>query len=180
MKIIIVLGALGAAAWYYFIGGAKLDEAMVRQFYADQSHAVLSRDPELLCKLYAGNMKVTQETSLMGQVSTQTFDQKQACNAQREAFKMFAAVGDKVDGILMIDYEYQVGKIEIAPNHKSARVELTSRFDMGNGIYAQRIESSETLVREWGKVLLVQSDSKAKVRMNVGAMADPAKYLKPQ
>lgn len=36
MKKIVLLAALCAGAWYYFVGGRTLDEKMVRAYY-DQS-----------------------------------------------------------------------------------------------------------------------------------------------
>jgi hypothetical protein len=180
VKTIVFLAAVCAAGWYYFIGGAQLDEAMVRQFYADEAHATLSRDPEALCKLFASKLVVRAETVMLGQTSTETLNQKQACDGQRKSFKMFEDIGVKADGILTIDYEYYIEKIEIAANRKSASVQMTSMLNMGNGMMVFKSSSTEQLTREWGKVLVLKADLKSKVTMHLAAVADPGKFLKEQ
>jgi hypothetical protein len=48
MKRIAIVLALCAGAWYFFIGGRKLDESMVRDYYQKEAHAIYSRNADLL------------------------------------------------------------------------------------------------------------------------------------
>lgn len=180
LKIIAIVTALGAAGWYYFVGGARLDEAMVRQFYADQAHATLSRDAEALCKQYAKKLSLRQETLMMGQTVAESYDRQAACAAQRQTFKGFEEMGEKAGGILTIDYEYQVDKIEIAPGKKSAVVHVSSTLKMGDSFMQIKSISTDQLTREWGTVYLLKGDTQSKVRIQVGALTEPEKFFKAQ
>jgi hypothetical protein len=180
LKVIAIVAALGAAGWYYFFGGARLDEAMVRQFYADQAHATLSRDAEALCKQYAKKLSLKQQTVMMGQTVSESYDRQAACAAQRQTFKGFEEMGDKAGGILTIDYEYQIDKIEIAPSKKSAIVHVSSTLKMGDTFMQIKSISTDQLTREWGTVYLLKGDIQSKARIHLGGLAEPEKFFKVQ
>jgi len=179
-KLLAIVGLACAAAWYYFVGGAKLDEDMVRQFYTDAAHATLSRDPEALCAQMSSKLVVNQETVVMGQTSNQTLNKKQACEAQHKAFQQFKEMGEKVDGILTMEFDYSVDSITLSPNHKTAVVQMSSTLQMGGQLMQFRSVSTDELDREWGKVHITKSNSKTGVRMHLEAMRDPGKYLQSQ
>jgi hypothetical protein len=180
MKFIALLLAGCAVAWYYFIGGARLDESMVQAFYAKQAHHVLSRDPDGLCGMDASKLAVKDETIVMGRTANNSYNREQACDAQRKAFQTFREIGDKVGGILTIDYEYTIDKIEIPSNRKSALVTVSSTLKMGDTLMQFRTVANEKLTRQWGTVLLLDSDTKSRVRMHLDGMAEPEKYLREQ
>lgn len=180
MRLLVVVAVACAAAWYYFVGGAKLDEELVRQFYESESHATLSRDPEALCKLYSSKLQLTQETLLMGQTTSQRMNKQQACDSQRESFRKFEEIGNKADGILTIEYDYTIERIDIAPNRKSATVQTSSTLKMGEGLMQFRSVTVDELHREWGIVKVAKADIKTGVRFNAAALADPGKFLQPQ
>jgi hypothetical protein len=48
MKQIAMALVLCVGAWYFFFGGCKLDEAMVRDCDQKEAHAICSRDAERL------------------------------------------------------------------------------------------------------------------------------------
>lgn len=177
LKIIVILAAACGAAWYYFIGGARLDEALVQQFYAEQAHATQSRDPEGLCKQLAGKLVLKHEAVMMGQTIAGTFNRDQACEDQRKTFKTFEELGAKADGVLTMDFQYNIDKLEIAPNRKSANVVVTSTLNMGNGLMVVKSVSQEQVIREWGKVLMLKGDVKSRMRANLPALADPGSHL---
>ncbi|MDH4450484.1 MAG: hypothetical protein QE265_07835 [Rhodoferax sp.] len=176
-RIWVMVVIASAAAWYYFVGGAKLDEALIRRFYESGSHATLSRDPEALCKLYSDKLELTQETLMMGQTRSQRMNKQETCESQRQSFKYFEEIGNKVDGILTIEYDYQIEDIVIAPDRKSARVHLSSTLKMGENLMQFRSLGTDVLRREWGVVKVVKQDVVTRVRFDPAAIADPAKYL---
>jgi len=180
LKIVATVAALGVAGWYYFIGGAKLDEALIRQFYADQAHATLSRDAEALCKQYAKKLSMKQEILTMGQSQIGTYGRKEACEAQRNTFKTFEELGERAGGILTIDYEYQIERIDIAPNKKSALVQVSSQLKMGDTFMQFKHVSTDELVREFGTVYLLKAQTQSKARIHMGGLMDPEKFFKAQ
>lgn len=44
MKQIAIVVALCVGAWYFFIGGRKLDESMVRDYYQNEAMAIVAHD----------------------------------------------------------------------------------------------------------------------------------------
>lgn len=179
-KLFVMVVMAGAAAWYYFVGGAKLDEDMVRQFYVAEAHATLSRDPQALCALMSSKLVLTQEIQAMGQSVTGTLNKKEACEAQHKAFQQFKDIGDKANAILTIEYDYSIDNIEISPNRKTAVVQVSNILKMGEQLMQFRTVSTNQLKREWGIVRIAKADSKTNVRMHLAGMSDPAKYLQPQ
>ncbi|MES2949863.1 MAG: hypothetical protein V4858_15075 [Pseudomonadota bacterium] len=176
-KLVAMVGLACAAAWYYFVGGAKLDEDMVRQFYVEEAHATLARKPEALCALMSSKLVVTQETRVLGQTNTETLNKKQACEAQHQAFQQFKEMGDKADAMLTIEYDYTIDSIDISPNRKQAVVQVSNTLKMGGQLMQFRTASTDQLRREWGMVKIAKADSKTQVQMHLAGMQDPAKYL---
>lgn len=180
-KLLAMVGMAGAAAWYFLVGaGAQLDEDMVRDFYVLESNATLSRNPQALCALLSSKAVVTQETVVLGQSNTEVLNKKQACQAQQQTFQQFKDIGDKVDGMLTIEYDYTIDSIEIAPNRKTAVVRVSNILKMGEQLMQFRTVSTDHLQREWGMVKIAKAEAKTHVRMHMAGMLDPAKYLQSQ
>lgn len=165
MKKVVIVIALCVGAWYFFIGGRKLDEAMVREYYDKEAHAILSRDPEALCKQLSSKAVVQDRTVMMGQTQDSTLDRDQVCEATRATYKLFENVGDKMGGILTIEYEFHLDTVAVAANRKSAKVEGTSMLKMGETVMQFRSSFTQELVRELGQMRLLRSDQQTVVRM---------------
>jgi hypothetical protein len=180
IKLVLAVVGLAVAGWYFVIDGSKLDEAMVRTFYEQQQHAVLSRDAEALCKQFAGNAVINAETLMMGQTQAQTLNNKTACDATRKTWKSFEEMGDKAGGILTIEYDYKIDSISISANHKRATIVTSNTLKMGEAFMQFRTTATEELVRNYRQVQLARSDSKTGVRWTPGALADPSKYFVEQ
>ena len=179
-KFILGIVALLGAGWYFLVDGSKLDEAMVRQFYEQQQHAVLSRDPEALCKQFAKNAVIKTEALMMGQTTSETHTAKTACDATRQTWQSFIDMGNKADAILTIEYEYKIDSIEVSANKKRATVVTSNTLKRGESFMQFRTTATEELVRNYRNVQLANSTSKTGVRFNPAALADPAKFLQSQ
>ncbi len=172
MKKIAIVLALCVGAWYFFVGGRKLDEAMVRKYYENEAHAVYMRDAEKLCKQLSRKAVIQSRTVMMGQAQTSTHDRDQACEATRKTFGMFASMGERMGGILTIEYDYQIERIEIASDRKSAVVEGTSVLKMGEAAMQFKSSFTQRLERELGQMRLVHGDDVTVVRLGGrGAMS---------
>ncbi|HEY9066627.1 MAG TPA: hypothetical protein VIO33_16725 [Burkholderiaceae bacterium] len=180
MKAVAIALALGAAGWYYFVGGRQLDEQMVRDFYRAEAHATLSRDPDALCKLLSKSVVVRQQTLMSGQTKSETLNREQACEAFRKSHEFFEQVGEKAGGMLTIEYDYELGKLDVASDRKSALVEFSSTLKMGESFMQFRTTSTERLVRRLGRVELAEADAMTRVSWTPGALADPARYFQAQ
>jgi len=180
MKLILIVLALAAAGWYWLIGGRKLDEQMVRDYYMAQKHAVLSRDVQAQCELYSRKLQLHLKSRMGGQAQDVTLDKKAACEQLETQHKFFEDVGEKAGGMLTIEYEYEIRNIALAADKKSAQVDVVSTLKMGEAFMQISATSSERLERELGKVLTVAADAQTSVRWTPGALADPDKYFRAQ
>ncbi len=171
MRNIAIVIALCVGAWYYFIGGRKLDEPLVRQYFEQEAHAILSRDPERLCKQLSSRAVVQDRTTVLGQSQDSTLNRAQACDAARESFKTFEVIGEAMGGILTIEYDYHLDSVELASDRKSAIVKGTSRLKMGEQAMQFASSFEQRIERELGQVRLVRSDQSTLVRLQgAGAM----------
>jgi len=172
MKQIAIAVALCVGAWYFFIGGRKLDDAMVRQYYEKEAHAIYSRDAEKLCEQLSKKAVIQSKTVMMGRTQETTSDREQACESMRKTFKMFESAGERMGGILTIEYEYHIDRVEIASDRKSATVEGTSVLKMGEAAMQFKSSFTQRLERELGKMRLVHGDDVTVVRLGGrGAMS---------
>ncbi len=172
MKKIAIGLVLCVGLWYFFIGGRKLDEPMVRKFYQELAHAVYSRDAELLCKKLSRKAVIEGKTTMMGQTVESSQNREESCEAQRKTFESFREIGDRMGGILTIEYEHHIDAVELSPNRKSATVTGTSVLKMGETVMQFKTAFTHQLERELGQVRLVRSDEATVVRLGGrGAMS---------
>jgi len=81
-------------------------------------------------------------------------------------------VGDRMGGILTIEYDYQIDTVEVASDRKSAVIKGTSVLKMGEAALQYKSSFTQRLERELGQMRLVRSDEATVVRMGgCGAMS---------
>lgn len=168
MKKIVLLAALCVGAWYYFVGGRTLDEKMVRAYYDQSAHALYKRDAELMCKQLSSKAIIQDETVMNGQAQRSTLNHDQQCEAFKASMQMFEQIGDRMGGILTVEYEFHLDSIDIEPGRKSAKVKGTSLLKMGETVMQFSSTFNEQLVREMGQMKLLRSDQRTVVRMAGG------------
>lgn len=164
MKKLILLALVVFGSWWYFIGGRSLSEAAVRTFYQEQEHATLTRDPEALCALLDADFSTAGITAVGGRGRHDSANKTQTCENYRSMYKTFDTVGEKMGGMLQLDYSYDIHSIEIATDKKSATVDVSYSLDVAGSIMNIRSRATETLVRRNGKTLMVRSEGRARVR----------------
>jgi hypothetical protein len=180
MKYLLAAILAGTAGWYYLIDGSKLDEAMVREFYEQQSRHTYERDPEALCKQLSGSYRMSIESRIGGKVTNATYGKSVACEQLRKSFKFFEDMGERAGGTLTIEYSYEIHQLDISPNHKSATVEIATTLKMGEEFMQIFSESTDRIERSMRKVQLVSQDGKVHMRWTPGAIAHPEQYFQAQ
>jgi hypothetical protein len=95
VKYLLLAVLAGAAGWFYLIDGSKLDEGMVREFYAQQANHTYARDPEALCEQLGRSYRMNIRTRLAGKVSEDNYGKSAACDQIRKSFKFFAEMGEE-------------------------------------------------------------------------------------
>jgi hypothetical protein len=157
MKKIVLFVLAAAGAWWYFVGSRTLSEESVLSFYQQQEAATLSRDPEKLCALLdeAFQAKVI---AVPGSTRGGEANRAQTCDGYRAMYQGFEALGDKMGGILQLDYNFTLHKIELAPDKKSATVDVSYSLDVAGSIMHIRTRSTETIIQKLGKPLMIRSE----------------------
>ena len=180
MKYLVFALLAGGAVWFYFIDGSKLDEGMVREFYAQQAQHTYERDPEALCKQMSGKYRMNIQSRIAGKVNDASYGKSIACEQIKKSFKFFEDVGERAGGILTIEYSYDIRQLDIASNNRSATVEITTTLKMGEEFLQIFSESTDRIERSMRQVVLVAQDSKVRMRWTPGAYAHPEQYFQAQ
>jgi hypothetical protein len=158
MKILFVLIAIvGGAGWWYFVGGRRLSESDVREFYVQQEQATLERSPGKLCDLLDDGFIGIQP----GTAGGASRDKKQQCGDYRGMFAVFDRMGAQLGGQLQLDYSYKINSIEISPDRQSASVDANYSLDVAGSVMNIRSRSTDSLVQRFGKTLMVRSEGGA-------------------
>ena len=179
MKKIAILIVLCVGAWYFFIGGRKLDEPMVRDYYQKEARAISANDAEKLCKQLSRKAVIESKTTMMGKTVETTQDRDEACETQRRTFEKIRRVSDQVGSILSIEYDYHLDSVELAPDRRSATVQGTNVLKMGESILQFKTSFTQRLESELGQVRLVHADEATVVRVGGrGAMSQSEFFRK--
>jgi hypothetical protein len=161
-KLLLVAIAAGLG-WWYFIGGRKLSEAEVGDFYRSVESATLSRKPELLCALLADDFRSEGVVSVAGRHSAQVQDKAQACAAYEQLYASWEQIGKNMGGMLQLHSGYRINSLEIASNRQSAKVDISMSVLVGADLMNIRSRSTDTLVRRNGKVVLLRTEGRSGV-----------------
>ncbi|MBE9609158.1 nuclear transport factor 2 family protein [Chitinilyticum piscinae] len=149
-KILFVALLLAAAGWWYFVASRSISEEQAREYYAHYEKAMLTRDPKAMCALLADDF---QGSSNIGSI-----DKKSTCADQEEFFSTIAQLGEKMGGMMQLDSRYEIHSVTLSADKKQATVNLSSELDVGGSIMNIKAQSTDTLIRRNGKVLLWRSE----------------------
>lgn len=160
MKKIVLVVLIAAGAWWYFVGSRTLSEESVRSFYQQQEVATLNRDPEKLCALLDEAFQA-KGVGASGSTRNGEVNKTQTCDGYRAMYQGFEELGDKMGGILQLDYNYTIHQIELASDKKSATVDVSYSLDVAGSIMNIRVRSTDTIVKKLGKPLMIRSEGKS-------------------
>ncbi|MCB2019004.1 MAG: hypothetical protein KDF54_16085 [Hydrogenophaga sp.] len=157
MQKLFILVIAAAGTWWYFVGGRKIDEAQVHDYYHQMQVATLDRKPDNLCALLAPEFQSSGTVRVAGQSRIDTQNREQVCASYQEMYDTFAKLGEQMGGLLQLNSSVSVNSVVISPDGKTATVDLNSSLDVGGSIMNLRSHSTDTLVRRNGKVLMLNS-----------------------
>ncbi|WP_028452589.1 nuclear transport factor 2 family protein [Chitinilyticum aquatile] len=149
-KILLVVALLAAAGWWYFVASRSISVEQARDYYAQYEQAMLSRDPKAMCALLADDF---QGSSNLGNIN-----KKSTCADQEEFFSTIEQLGEKMGGMMQLDSRYEIQSVVLSPDKKQATVILSSELDVGGSIINIKAQTTDTLIRRNGKVLLLRSE----------------------
>ena len=157
MKKWLFLIAIGVGAWWYFIGGRTLSEDHVREFYAKASDAFLKRQPDKMCELLADKFELKSEVNAGSLPQSFRYNKAQTCAHYAETFELFDALGQKMGGMMHLDYAYNIDNIRLSSDKKTALVDYSYTLRVGGKLMQMHGSSVDTLVRMNGQTLALRS-----------------------
>lgn len=163
MKALLLVVVIAVGAWWYLIGGQKLSEADVRGFYRDYEAAMLERKPDALCALLAEKFESTGVVMSGGASRSTSQTRGQACDSYRDMYAVWDTLGEKMGGTLQLDSDYKIIDLQIAPDARSATVEITSSLDVAGSVMNLKSHTRDTLIKKNGKVLILKSEGTGSV-----------------
>lgn len=98
----------------------------------------------------------------------------------RSPSNFFKDGGERAGGILTIEYSYEIRQLDMAPNNRSATVEIATTPKMGEEFLQIFSECTDRIERSMRQVVLVAQDSKVHMRRTPGAYAHPEQYFQAQ
>lgn len=158
MGKIIFLILVGLGIWWHQVGGRQLSDEQVRAFYQQQEAAFVGRLPEKLCDALDDQFQVERQVSSSDQSFLKSTDKSQICEEYKEMYKNIEALEKRNGAKLPIEYSYLIYTLEIAPDKKSAVVDIWYAWDVANSLISVRSRLTETLIRKNGKIKVLRSD----------------------
>lgn len=159
--LLVVVGLALAGIWYAAIGGKKIDESHVRQWYADYLAAFDRQDGKAACALFDAKVSGRFRSGSPSIPVKEIVDKASVCAAVDEFHeakrKLEAAAGTE----LYTNFELTVNAITISPDRKTATAEVLVEMRVGTAQRAlldMRSTQTDVMTRHLGKTRVVQSD----------------------
>jgi len=165
MKQIAIVIALCVGAWYFFVGGRKLDEQMVREHYRQGARAAAANDADRLCKQLSRKVVMDISATVMGKTEKGSFNRDEACDAFRKTTETMREIKSHAGAILSVDYDYHIDSIEIAPDRRSALVKGTTVMSIGDTAFQLKTSFNQRLESELGQTRLVHAEDYIVLRL---------------
>lgn len=157
MRVIGLLLVLAAVAGFYWLGGNRLDEAQVRDFYQRAEQAMLALDDETLCRMLAEDFEQTTVTRVESNEMRATMDKAGYCRSTAETTEQLRQLRDAMRGNSPMRYSQTVVSVTLAPDRRSADVEMRATLEMPGMRSSSR--SRDTVVRERWRMYALRSNS---------------------
>lgn len=161
-KLLIAFAATAAyGLWYAAIGGRQITEGHVAALYRDYVSAFDRGDGKAVCDLFSdkvhGRFVSTSRTMPVKEV----LDKAAACTAVDDFYRAKQQMEEAAGHELHTNFEYTLQSIDIAPDKKSARVQVRMEVRIGTergALLDMRSTQTDIIQRRFGKAQFVQSD----------------------
>lgn len=144
-----VLGAIliVLAAWYFEFSRTMTEES-IHERYRELAAAMRKFDGETICAAMAP--QYSQVTVMNGRREAK--NKLEACDDTIESMSKLQRLSEVTRGLLEPDFEYDIKKITLSGNKKTATVEVVTKVMLGDNVI-MRGRSTETLIRRNGRIL---------------------------
>ncbi|MGO1072669.1 hypothetical protein [Lysobacter sp. CA199] len=161
MKKWLLLAVLAGLALWYFHFDRCMSETAIRAFYVDHVEALKRFDAEWGCSRMTADYRQTHV--MYGEQqgrSQQDYDKEQTCRMSVESMDRFRKLSDASGGLLEPQYKVKIHGIDLAPDRKTASVDLEVKMLLGE-VMLGRTRGTDRLIRRNGRILTQSSDAKS-------------------
>ena len=166
-RILVVLVLIAGAAWYYFVGGRKIEESHVREAYSKYFEAFDAEDSKSICDLFDRSFTATTRTmGPAGPVEAQG-TRAEACAGMGKFQEMKSTIQQRTGMEMHFNVEYTVTSIEIAKDGKTATAHVDSEIRVGNergALLTIKESQTDKLIRRLGDTKFISSDGVVTMR----------------
>ncbi len=156
MKTLVLLIILIALSLWYFDFSRRMTDTSIRESYQVQAEAFARFDALPLCA--AMDESYVNTVTLRGSNGIgMTRDKTSACSELTLSLHQLGQLSKRTGGMLAPDFDYEITSITLAPNRKSATVEISSTLRMGRTTLS-RTRSVDHLIRRNGQIRSVACD----------------------
>lgn len=131
--------------------GRTIDDSHVRAHCQAQLEALRGFDEANICAGVAPDDGLRIGERGDGPATNRTLDGPQSCDLARTSLQLARQEPEQTGGLLKIDFQYDIRKIEIAPDGRSATVEATSTAKVGQTLVSRQ-RGRETLSRSFWRI----------------------------
>ncbi|MET0328405.1 MAG: hypothetical protein ABW163_06510 [Luteimonas sp.] len=131
--------------------GHRISDADVRAHFNAQLEATRRFDSEAMCAVLAKDFRVQAVEHVAGQQLRYNAGRDEACGHLRDAMVMLETLSNQTGGLFVIDFSYEITRLEVAPGGRRALVEATATAKLGDRLL-WRTRSKENLSRAFWRV----------------------------
>jgi len=161
-----LLAVLAGLAWFVFVDGSRLDEDDVRAYYVAQRDATLALDADALCGMISRDVSGRMTTYIGPREQIQLVSRDAACRDTQAMFQKMRPLMELLGSDVPFGYSYEVNRITLSGDGKSAEVEVRSVLDIIGMRFVSR--TVETLVRDRRVVMVEHVEGRAWVSESPG------------
>lgn len=157
--VIAVLLVLGVLAVNHWRGASVIEQHHVDEFYQHSYDAFMAQDDEDLCAMLAEDFEQVTLYRTESRQERKVVHKQDWCEANTELMEQVRRLRSSAVGRQFFDYSQTVTKVTVAPDKKSAEVEVRSTLRLAAVRISAR--SHDTLVRERWKTRIQHSEGTA-------------------
>lgn len=161
LKLIVGLCAIATGGWYSMTRGKQIDEADVRKLYAQYVAALDKADGKALCGLFDDKVTGQFKSTARSMKVNETLDKATACAAVDEVYQRKQLLEANTGAELATNFEVTIHSIAIAPDRKSATVDVLVETRIGTAekaLYDRRSQQTDRLTKNFWRTKIGQSD----------------------
>lgn len=161
LKLMALVACAGYGIWFAAIGGRQLSPEHVQTLYRDYASAFDRGDGQAVCDLFSDRVHGRFRSSSRTMPVNEVISKASACASVDDFYRTKKQLEDTVGHELHTNIEYTIQSIAIAPDKKTATVEVLMEMRIGTeqgALLDMRSTQTDVIQRRFGKAEFVQSD----------------------